>query len=145
MRSVGALATCVVAWLMLHLTGTPRPVAAAGGSSGNRVWKSRAAAAEEKGMTKPAIRMAYELMDTMNPFPCSSMEQKKPLMWKLSSALGRAASLHPSCMFVYTMMLVALTLNAVQVKYSGLLGRFSNILLLQAGLKTQRPLPLRWV
>ena len=36
-------------------------------------------------------------------------------------------------MFVHMLCLVALTLNAVQVKYSGLLGKFCNLMVLQHG------------
>ena len=84
-------------------------------------------------MSKEDLLLAYQLMDSTNPFPSSSIASKQPLAWKVCCALGQAASLHPGSMFVHLLGLVALTLGAVQVKYSGLLGRFCNLLVLNHG------------
>jgi len=78
-------------------------------------------------------RLAYQLFDAMNPFPCETVRANMPTAWKLSSALSSAASLHPSCVFVHMLILVALTLRAVMVRYSGLLGRYPNLVLIQHG------------
>ena len=87
----------------------------------------------EPGMRKADLLLAYQLMDSTNPFPSASVARKQPLAWKVCCALAQAASLHPGCMFVHMLCLVALTLNAVQVKYSGLLGKFCNLMVLQHG------------
>ncbi len=61
------------------------------------------------------------------------MQRATPLAWQAVCALGRGTSLHPSCVFVHMLILVATTLGAVQVKFGGILGRFCNLLLLQHG------------
>ena len=88
-----------------------------------RKGRSKKDAAEDRdpGMCKADLLLAYQLMDTTNPFPSASVAARQPLAWKVCCALAQAASLHPGCMFVHMLCLVALTLNAVQVKYSGLL------------------------
>ena len=90
-------------------------------------------APEARLMSEVDVRLAYKLIESMNPFPSEPSEINMPLAWRLSSALGRAASLHPSSMFVHMLILVAFTLRAVQVKYSGLLGRYCNLVLFQNG------------
>ena len=72
-------------------------------------------------------------METTNAFPADSMRRATPLAWAVAAALGRATSLHPSCVYVHLLLLVATTLGAVQVKYGGILGRFCNLLMLQHG------------
>ena len=79
------------------------------------------------------LRLAYQLFDFQNPFPSDAIASNTPLARRVSGALGRAVSLHPSCVWMHLLILLALTLNAVQVKYSGLLGRFCNLMLLQHG------------
>lgn len=100
-----------------------------------RKGRSKKDAAEDRdpGMCKADLLLAYQLMDTTNPFPSASVAARQPLAWKVCCALAQAASLHPGCMFVHMLCLVALTLNAVQVKYSGLLGKFCNLMVLQHG------------
>lgn len=98
-----------------------------------RKGQKRAAQEDHAQMTKEDLLLAYQLMDSSNPFPSNCIGSKQPLAWKVCCALGQAASLHPGCMFVHMLALVALTLSAVQVKYSGLLGRFCNLLVLNHG------------
>lgn len=100
-----------------------------------RKGRSKKDTAEDRdtGMCKADLLLAYQLMDTSNPFPSASVAAKQPLAWKVCCALAHAASLHPGCMSVHMLCLVALTLNAVQVKYSGLLGKFCNLMVLQHG------------
>ena len=54
-------------------------------------------------------------------------------MWKLSQALGRATSLHPSCVYTHLLVMESITLPAVQVKVGGILGRPCNIVMIQHG------------
>jgi hypothetical protein len=93
----------------------------------------KAQSAKPRLMNEADVRLAYKLLESMNPFPREAAETSLPLAWRLSSALAEAASLAPSSMFVHMLILVALTLRAVQVKYSGLLGRYCNLVMLQNG------------
>ena len=90
-----------------------------------RKGRSKKDAAEDRdpGMCKADLLLAYQLMDTTNPFPSASVAARQPLAWKVCCALAQADSLHPGCMFVHMLCLVALTLNAVQVKILWLAGK----------------------
>ena len=98
---------------------------------------SRRSSAKDSDMPVPLtpgeIRAIYRIMETRNPFPDDQMRRAAPLTWKIAEALGRATSLHPSCVFVHLLILIATTLGAVQIKYGGILGRFCNLLMLQRG------------
>ena len=72
-------------------------------------------------------------MDASNPFPVNEACAAMPLTWRLSSAVGKATSLHVSCMFVHLVVLISTVLGAVHVRYGGILGKFSNLLMLQHG------------
>ena len=72
---------------------------------------------EQPLMTAADVRCAGRIMDSTNPFPGSEVSMATPLMWKVAVALGRATSLHPSCVYVHIMILIAHTLDAVQIKY----------------------------
>ena len=50
-----------------------------------------------------------------------------------SEALAGATSLDAGCTYVHMKLLVAMTLGGVQVKYGGILGKFSNLLMIQHG------------
>jgi len=115
--------------LVLCTLGSVR--SARGGPHGNR--QSRASADAAQPIRSADARLANQIFDAVNPFPVEHIRSSTPIAWKLSCALGRAASLHPSCVYVHMLLLIALTLNAVVIKYSGLLGRFCNLLLLQHG------------
>ena len=84
-------------------------------------------------MSKNDVSLAYHLMDATNPFPTDALSTCAPRAWRLASAYGRASSCHTSAIFTQLLVLISLTLGAVQVKYSGLLGRFSNLVLIQHG------------
>ena len=84
-------------------------------------------------MTQADVRLAYQLMDVHNPFPVDEACAAMPLTWRLSSAVGKATSLHVSCVFVHLVVLISTALDAVQVRYGGILGKFSNLLMLQHG------------
>ena len=84
-------------------------------------------------LTKGEIRAAYRLMESQNPFPEEVARRASPLMWALATALGKATSLHPSCVYVHILLLIATTLGAVQLKYGGILARHCNLLMLQHG------------
>ena len=58
-------------------------------------------------MTAADVRCAGRIMDSTNPFPSSEVSMATPLMWKVAVALGRATSLHPSCVYVHIMILIA--------------------------------------
>ena len=88
---------------------------------------------QELPLSQAEVRAASRIMDTTNPFPTQIMQHSTPLAWRVASALGRATSLHPSCVFVHLLILVATTLSAVQVRYGGILGRFCNLLMVQHG------------
>ncbi|CAK0821406.1 unnamed protein product [Prorocentrum cordatum] len=84
-------------------------------------------------METGAVRLAYQLMDSLNPFPVDVVHASSPLAWSVAGAVGRATSLHPSCVYVHLVILMSLVLDAVQVKYGGILGKFSNPLMIQHG------------
>ncbi|CAK0858472.1 unnamed protein product, partial [Prorocentrum cordatum] len=84
-------------------------------------------------MTKGEIRTLYRILENQNPFPEEAARRATPLMWKVASALGKATSLHASCVYVHLMILVATTLGAVQLRYGGILSRHCNLLMLQHG------------
>ena len=79
------------------------------------------------------VRLAYRLMGTANPFPSDTVLRACPLGWRVSRALARATSLHPSCVFIHLLILVATTLGAVKVNFGGILGRVCNLLMIQHG------------
>lgn len=56
-----------------------------------------------------------------------------PCSWQFAGALARATSLHQSCIFVHLLIMLSLALNAVQVRFGGILRKFPNILMLQHG------------
>ena len=89
--------------------------------------------AQPDTLSASEIQTAYRIMDTTNPFPAGVMLRVCPLAWRVAQALGRATSLHPSCVFVHLLILVATTLHAVQIKFGGILGRFCNLLMIQHG------------
>ena len=89
--------------------------------------------ADEERMSSADILLAYQLLDELNPFPVDEACAAMPLTWRLASAVGKATSLHVSCTFVHLVVLVATVLGAVQVRYGGILGMFSNLLMLQHG------------
>ena len=95
--------------------------------------KPAAKSAQAVPMAKADVSLAYHIMDATNSFPVDVLRTCAPKAWRLAEAFGRASSSHASAMFVQLMVLVSLTLNAVQVKYSGLLGRFSNLVVIQHG------------
>lgn len=41
--------------------------------------------------------------------------------------------MHQSCVFVHLLIMLSLVLNAVQVRFGGILGKFPNIVMLQHG------------
>ncbi|CAK0814291.1 unnamed protein product [Prorocentrum cordatum] len=84
-------------------------------------------------METGAVRLAYQLMDSLNPFPVDVVHASSPLACSVAGAVGRATSLHPSCVHVHLVILMSLVLDAVQVKYGGILGKFSNPLMIQHG------------
>ena len=79
------------------------------------------------------VRQATKLLETMCPFPSETMAQTVPCSWQFAGALARATSLHQSCAFVHLLIMLSLVLNAVQVRFGGILGKFPNILMLQHG------------
>ncbi|CAK0896107.1 unnamed protein product [Prorocentrum cordatum] len=72
-------------------------------------------------------------MESQDPFPEEVARRAPPLMWAIATALGKATSLHPSCVYVHILLLIATTLGAVQLKYGGILARHCNLLMLQHG------------
>ena len=84
-------------------------------------------------MNKDTVRLAYQLMDVLNPFPVDVVSASSPLAWRVAAAVGKATSLHVSCVYVHLVILISLVLSAVQVKYGGILGKFSNPLMIQHG------------
>ena len=67
-------------------------------------------------------------MDRENPFPRDAIRRASPLAWRYSEALARATSLDAGCEYTYNLLLVADTLNALQVKYGGILVKFPNLI-----------------
>ena len=80
-----------------------------------------------------AVRLAYQLMGVVNPFPVDVVESSSPLAWRVATAVGRATSLHPPCVYVHLIIRMSLVLGAVQVSYGGILGKFANPLMIQHG------------
>ena len=117
--------------LMLLVCFRVAGVAAAG--KGARRLARPAEGALPPPLTKGEIRAAYRIMQTQNPFPEEVARRASPLMWAIATALGRATSLHPSCVYVHILLLISTTLGAVQLKYGGILGKHCNLLMLQHG------------
>ena len=84
-------------------------------------------------MSQADIRLAYQLMDSSNPFPKDIVRRSSPLAWKVAEALGRATSMDASCVYTHLLLLDAVTLNGLMVKYGGILGKFSNLIMIQHG------------
>ena len=107
------------------------------------VWTLGAAAAPQKRPHKPSpevaamsaadAQCAYRLIETRCPYPDAAMSRAAPHAWELCAALGRATSLSSACVFTHMLILVSLTLNALQTRYGGILGKFPNLLVLQHG------------
>ena len=84
-------------------------------------------------MNQASVRLAYQLMDVMNAFPVDVVSTCSPLAWRVAEAVGKATSLHVSCVYVHMVILISLVLSGVQVKYGGILGKFSNPLMIHIG------------
>ena len=120
-------ASALIFLLCVHLAGV-----AEAGPGGRRLARP-AESAVPPALSKGEIRAADRLMETQNPFPEEVARRASPLMRAIAIALGRATSLHPSCVYVHMLLLIATTLGAVQLKYGGILARHCNLLMLQHG------------
>ena len=89
--------------------------------------------ADERSMSGKDVRQATKLLEAMCPFPAESIAKNAPCSWSFAGALARATSLHQSCVFVHLLIMLSLVLNAVQVRFGGILGKFPNIVMLQHG------------
>lgn len=74
-----------------------------------------------------------KLLEHQCPFPEETMAQNCRISWKYAGALARATSLHQTCVYVHLLIMLSLVLNAVQVRYGGILGKFPNLLMIQHG------------
>eukprot|EP00435_Cladocopium_sp_Y103_P029585 s1478_g7.t1 len=88
---------------------------------------------EERSMTGKDVREATKLLESTCPFPSESMAKNAPCSWQFAGALARATSLDQSCVFVHLLIMLSLVLNAVQVRFGGILGKFPNLVMLQHG------------
>ncbi|CAE7282086.1 unnamed protein product [Symbiodinium sp. CCMP2592] len=84
-------------------------------------------------MSHADAQCAYRLMEAMCPYPDETISRSAPHAWELCAALGRATSLSSACVFTHMLILISLTLNALQTRYGGILGKFPNLLMLQHG------------
>ncbi|CAE7917987.1 unnamed protein product, partial [Symbiodinium necroappetens] len=84
-------------------------------------------------MSHADAQCAYRLMEAMCPYPDEAMSRSAPHAWEVCAALGRATSLSSACVFTHMVILISLTLNALQTRYGGILGKFPNLLMLQHG------------
>ena len=98
-----------------------------------RVWRRASAPEEKLAMSQADVRLAYQLIDCMNPFPRDVVRRNSPLAWKVSEALGRATSVDASCVYVHLLLAESKTLNALMVKYGGILGKYANMIMIQHG------------
>ena len=89
--------------------------------------------ADERSMSGKDVRQATKLLEAMCRFPAESIAKNAPCSWSFAGALARATSLHQSCVFVHLLIMLSLVLNAVQVRFGGILGKFPNIVMLQHG------------
>lgn len=89
--------------------------------------------AEEKRISGKDIRDMTKLLEHQCPFPEETMAQNCRISWKYAGALARATSLHQTCVYVHLLVMLSLVLNAVQVRYGGILGKFPNLLMIQHG------------
>ena len=110
-----------------------RQLAAEPRSSDSATTMARSSADQEGEFSKKDAMLGYKLLLAESPFPVDAVRAARPLMWKLAEGLSQGLSLHPGRQFMHLMALGSLRLNAVKVDYSGILGVFPNLLLIDVG------------
>ena len=86
--------------------------------------------AEEKRVSGKDVRDMTKLLEHQCPFPEETMAKNCRISCLYAGALARATSLHQTCVY-YLLILLSFVLNAVQVRYGGILGKFPNLLMIQ--------------
>ena len=84
-------------------------------------------------LSKKDLRLAYKILETECPFPADKLSQHTPLTWKRAECLGKALSLEPGCVYMHLLTMASVPLAAVNVRYSGVLGVFSNLMFVAHG------------
>ena len=83
--------------------------------------------------TKKDAMLGYRLMEARSEFPANDMAKYVPLSWNLSTAIAGGLSLDAGCEYCHILTNASLRLSCVKVPYSGMLGVFPNIMVLQDG------------
>ena len=100
---------------------------------------------QESDFSKKDALLGYKILEVECPFPAKVLAAKRPISWNLAVGLGRGLSLHPSRTYMHKLALGSLRLNAVKVNYSGILGVFPNLLIIDYGASGDGKSPGLWL